>query len=175
MDSNPYSCSSTGKITYKIQEEEHCTWGKKAGRNSCWFHPVVSQAWLSSYQSCWGFRTSSGPLFRMVIEAKITHLLGYLPPPPHIFQHCGPEIKWVDGSKPLLKVSTHLVSTVYTQVCASPLKLAVIALWMSWYNFFSKQKSNWHVLWIYFYSISPLLKKGSTDKVLIGTEINEYK
>ncbi|ELK36708.1 Dedicator of cytokinesis protein 9 [Myotis davidii] len=30
-------------------------------------------------------------------------------------RHCGPEIKWVDGSKPLLKVSTHLVSTVYTQ------------------------------------------------------------
>uniref|UniRef100_A0A452VLW6 Dedicator of cytokinesis 9 n=1 Tax=Ursus maritimus TaxID=29073 RepID=A0A452VLW6_URSMA len=29
--------------------------------------------------------------------------------------HYGPEIKWVDGSKPLLKVSTHLVSTVYTQ------------------------------------------------------------
>uniref|UniRef100_A0A5G2QSS2 Dedicator of cytokinesis 9 n=1 Tax=Sus scrofa TaxID=9823 RepID=A0A5G2QSS2_PIG len=30
-------------------------------------------------------------------------------------RHHGPEIKWVDGSKPLLKVSTHLVSTVYTQ------------------------------------------------------------
>ncbi|XP_073068517.1 dedicator of cytokinesis protein 9 isoform X11 [Manis javanica] len=30
-------------------------------------------------------------------------------------RHFGPEIKWVDGSKPLLKVSTHLVSTVYTQ------------------------------------------------------------
>ncbi|EPY73001.1 dedicator of cytokinesis protein 9, partial [Camelus ferus] len=30
-------------------------------------------------------------------------------------KHYGPEIKWVDGSKPLLKVSTHLVSTVYTQ------------------------------------------------------------
>uniref|UniRef100_A0A452VLN9 Dedicator of cytokinesis 9 n=1 Tax=Ursus maritimus TaxID=29073 RepID=A0A452VLN9_URSMA len=30
-------------------------------------------------------------------------------------RHYGPEIKWVDGSKPLLKVSTHLVSTVYTQ------------------------------------------------------------
>lgn len=27
-----------------------------------------------------------------------------------------PEIKWVDGGKPLFKVSTHLVSTVYTQV-----------------------------------------------------------
>lgn len=32
------------------------------------------------------------------------------------FQHYGPEIKWVEGGKPLLKVSTHLVSTVYTQV-----------------------------------------------------------
>uniref|UniRef100_A0A8C0MZ70 Dedicator of cytokinesis 9 n=1 Tax=Canis lupus familiaris TaxID=9615 RepID=A0A8C0MZ70_CANLF len=30
-------------------------------------------------------------------------------------RHYGPEIKWVEGSKPLLKVSTHLVSTVYTQ------------------------------------------------------------
>lgn len=31
-------------------------------------------------------------------------------------QHSGPEIKWVDGGKQLLKISTHLVSTVYTQV-----------------------------------------------------------
>lgn len=31
-------------------------------------------------------------------------------------QHLGPEVKWVDGGKPLFKVSTHLVSTVYTQV-----------------------------------------------------------
>lgn len=31
-------------------------------------------------------------------------------------QHSGSEIKWVDGGKPLFKVSTHLVSTVYTQV-----------------------------------------------------------
>ncbi|XP_058247470.1 dedicator of cytokinesis protein 9 isoform X12 [Hemibagrus wyckioides] len=30
-------------------------------------------------------------------------------------QHTGPEVKWVDGGKPLFKVSTHLVSTVYTQ------------------------------------------------------------
>uniref|UniRef100_A0A8C0FS46 Dedicator of cytokinesis 9 n=1 Tax=Bubo bubo TaxID=30461 RepID=A0A8C0FS46_BUBBB len=29
--------------------------------------------------------------------------------------HSGPEIKWVDGGKQLLKISTHLVSTVYTQ------------------------------------------------------------
>ncbi|XP_074819051.1 dedicator of cytokinesis protein 9 isoform X8 [Natator depressus] len=32
-----------------------------------------------------------------------------------IGKHSGPEIKWVDGGKPLLKISTHLVSTVYTQ------------------------------------------------------------
>uniref|UniRef100_A0A8C0Y336 Dedicator of cytokinesis 9 n=1 Tax=Castor canadensis TaxID=51338 RepID=A0A8C0Y336_CASCN len=31
------------------------------------------------------------------------------------YQELGMEIKWVDGGKPLLKVSTHLVSTVYTQ------------------------------------------------------------
>uniref|UniRef100_A0A8B9W3Q2 Dedicator of cytokinesis 9 n=1 Tax=Anas zonorhyncha TaxID=75864 RepID=A0A8B9W3Q2_9AVES len=31
-------------------------------------------------------------------------------------KHSGPEIKWVDGGKQLLKISTHLVSTVYTQV-----------------------------------------------------------
>ncbi|XP_051051160.1 dedicator of cytokinesis protein 9 [Phodopus roborovskii] len=30
-------------------------------------------------------------------------------------RHYGPEIKWVEGGKPLLKVSTHLVSTVNTQ------------------------------------------------------------
>ncbi|XP_056662956.1 dedicator of cytokinesis protein 9 isoform X2 [Monodelphis domestica] len=30
-------------------------------------------------------------------------------------KHHGPELKWVDGGKPLLRVSTHLVSTVYTQ------------------------------------------------------------
>ncbi|KAM8856097.1 dedicator of cytokinesis protein 9 isoform 8-T8 [Spinachia spinachia] len=30
-------------------------------------------------------------------------------------KHSGPEVKWVDGGKPLFKVSTHLVSTVYTQ------------------------------------------------------------
>uniref|UniRef100_A0A7M4FMG4 Dedicator of cytokinesis 9 n=1 Tax=Crocodylus porosus TaxID=8502 RepID=A0A7M4FMG4_CROPO len=32
-----------------------------------------------------------------------------------IGKHSGPEIKWVDGGKPLLKICTHLVSTVYTQ------------------------------------------------------------
>ncbi|XP_063281579.1 dedicator of cytokinesis protein 9 isoform X3 [Pelobates fuscus] len=30
-------------------------------------------------------------------------------------KHSGPEIKWVDGAKPLLKITTHLVSTVYAQ------------------------------------------------------------
>ncbi|XP_077077552.1 dedicator of cytokinesis protein 9 isoform X1 [Siphateles boraxobius] len=30
-------------------------------------------------------------------------------------QHTGQEVKWVDGGRPLLKVSTQLVSTVYTQ------------------------------------------------------------
>lgn len=38
-----------------------------------------------------------------------------------ILQHLGPEVKWVDGGKPLFKVSTHLVSTVYTQVSFPPL------------------------------------------------------
>ncbi|KAM9320684.1 dedicator of cytokinesis protein 9 isoform 1-T1 [Gastrophryne carolinensis] len=32
-----------------------------------------------------------------------------------IGKHYGPEIKWVDGGKPLLKITTHLVSTVYAQ------------------------------------------------------------
>lgn len=63
----------------------------------------------------------------MLFEAKVTNLLGFFFPS-IFFQHYGPEIKWVDGSKPLLKVSTHLVSTVYTQVHAVPLKLAVTAL-----------------------------------------------
>ncbi|XP_053540065.1 dedicator of cytokinesis protein 9 isoform X5 [Ictalurus punctatus] len=30
-------------------------------------------------------------------------------------QHSGPEVKWVDGGRPLFRVSTHLVSSVYTQ------------------------------------------------------------
>ncbi|XP_048348400.1 dedicator of cytokinesis protein 9 isoform X8 [Sphaerodactylus townsendi] len=34
---------------------------------------------------------------------------------PGLGKHSGLEIKWVDGGKPLLKVSTHLVSTIYTQ------------------------------------------------------------
>ncbi|KAL7826187.1 hypothetical protein SRHO_G00339250 [Serrasalmus rhombeus] len=32
-----------------------------------------------------------------------------------VVQHSGPEVKWVDGGRPLFRVSTHLVSTVYTQ------------------------------------------------------------
>nr|XP_015218956.1 PREDICTED: dedicator of cytokinesis protein 9 isoform X8 [Lepisosteus oculatus] len=32
-----------------------------------------------------------------------------------IGKHSGPEVKWVDGGKPLFKIATHLVSTVYTQ------------------------------------------------------------
>uniref|UniRef100_A0A4W5PA70 Dedicator of cytokinesis 9 n=1 Tax=Hucho hucho TaxID=62062 RepID=A0A4W5PA70_9TELE len=38
---------------------------------------------------------------------------GYLSCQEGVSKH--PEIKWVDGGKPLFKVSTHLVSTVYTQ------------------------------------------------------------
>ncbi|XP_062853748.1 dedicator of cytokinesis protein 9 [Trichomycterus rosablanca] len=30
-------------------------------------------------------------------------------------KHSSPEVKWVDGGRPLFRVSTHLVSTVYTQ------------------------------------------------------------
>ncbi|XP_054479935.1 dedicator of cytokinesis protein 9 isoform X2 [Anoplopoma fimbria] len=40
---------------------------------------------------------------------------GYLGAQDGINKHSGSEIKWVDGGKPLFKVSTHLVSTVYTQ------------------------------------------------------------
>lgn len=43
-------------------------------------------------------------------------LLHYFTFPLVCVQHSGPEIKWVDGGKQLLKISTHLVSTVYTQV-----------------------------------------------------------
>ncbi|XP_039600530.1 dedicator of cytokinesis protein 9 isoform X5 [Polypterus senegalus] len=32
-----------------------------------------------------------------------------------ISKHSGPEIKWVDGGKPLFKIGTHFVSTIYTQ------------------------------------------------------------
>ncbi|TKS67193.1 Dedicator of cytokinesis protein 9 [Collichthys lucidus] len=40
---------------------------------------------------------------------------GYLSCHEGASKHSGPEVKWVDGGKPLFKVSTHLVSTVYTQ------------------------------------------------------------
>ncbi|KAJ8350269.1 hypothetical protein SKAU_G00253990 [Synaphobranchus kaupii] len=40
---------------------------------------------------------------------------GYLSSQEGVGKHSGPEVKWVDGSKPLFKVTTHLVSTVYTQ------------------------------------------------------------
>ncbi|KAI1899148.1 hypothetical protein AGOR_G00058550 [Albula goreensis] len=40
---------------------------------------------------------------------------GYLSAQEGVSKHSGPEVKWVDGGKPLFKVSTHLVSTVYTQ------------------------------------------------------------
>ncbi|XP_061089370.1 dedicator of cytokinesis protein 9-like isoform X1 [Conger conger] len=40
---------------------------------------------------------------------------GYLSCQEGVTKHSGPEIKWVDGGKPLFKVSTHLVSTVYAQ------------------------------------------------------------
>ncbi|XP_075905426.1 dedicator of cytokinesis protein 9 isoform X2 [Nelusetta ayraudi] len=40
---------------------------------------------------------------------------GYLSSQDGVNKHSGSEIKWVDGGKPLFKVSTHLVSTVYTQ------------------------------------------------------------
>ncbi|XP_046886677.1 dedicator of cytokinesis protein 9 isoform X2 [Hypomesus transpacificus] len=40
---------------------------------------------------------------------------GYLASQDGTVKHSGPEIRWVDGGKTLFKVSTHLVSTVYTQ------------------------------------------------------------
>ncbi|XP_058510531.1 dedicator of cytokinesis protein 9 isoform X3 [Solea solea] len=40
---------------------------------------------------------------------------GYLSSQDGVSKHSGSEIKWVDGGKPVFKVSTHLVSTVYTQ------------------------------------------------------------
>ncbi|XP_028248822.1 dedicator of cytokinesis protein 9 isoform X5 [Parambassis ranga] len=40
---------------------------------------------------------------------------GYLSSQEGVNKHSGAELKWVDGGKPLFKVSTHLVSTVYTQ------------------------------------------------------------
>ncbi|XP_072539770.1 dedicator of cytokinesis protein 9 isoform X6 [Salminus brasiliensis] len=40
---------------------------------------------------------------------------GYLSCQDGLNKHSGPEVKWVDGGRPLFRVSTHLVSTVYTQ------------------------------------------------------------
>ncbi|XP_053540067.1 dedicator of cytokinesis protein 9 isoform X7 [Ictalurus punctatus] len=40
---------------------------------------------------------------------------GYLSNHEGVNKHSGPEVKWVDGGRPLFRVSTHLVSSVYTQ------------------------------------------------------------
>ncbi|XP_053734083.1 dedicator of cytokinesis protein 9-like isoform X7 [Synchiropus splendidus] len=40
---------------------------------------------------------------------------GYLSCQEGAGKHSSPEVKWVDGGKPLFRVSTHLVSTIYTQ------------------------------------------------------------
>uniref|UniRef100_A0A672LY87 Dedicator of cytokinesis protein 9-like n=1 Tax=Sinocyclocheilus grahami TaxID=75366 RepID=A0A672LY87_SINGR len=40
---------------------------------------------------------------------------GYLSCQEGVSKQSSPEIKWVDGGRPLFKVSTHLVSTIYTQ------------------------------------------------------------
>ncbi|XP_051562167.1 dedicator of cytokinesis protein 9-like isoform X2 [Myxocyprinus asiaticus] len=40
---------------------------------------------------------------------------GYLSCQEVVSKHSCPEIKWVDGGRPLFRVSTHLVSTIYTQ------------------------------------------------------------
>ncbi|KAL2102932.1 hypothetical protein ACEWY4_002100 [Coilia grayii] len=40
---------------------------------------------------------------------------GYLSCQEGIVKHPGPDVKWVDSGKPLFRVSTHLVSTIYSQ------------------------------------------------------------
>uniref|UniRef100_A0A8C4ZYY5 Dedicator of cytokinesis 9b n=1 Tax=Gadus morhua TaxID=8049 RepID=A0A8C4ZYY5_GADMO len=40
---------------------------------------------------------------------------GYLSAQDAVAKNSGPDVKWVDGGKALFKVSTHLVSTIYTQ------------------------------------------------------------
>nr|XP_028584081.1 dedicator of cytokinesis protein 9 isoform X13 [Podarcis muralis] len=58
---------------------------------------------------------------RVVTNEQHIPVAAYLPcgylnnQEPGMIKHSGSEIKWVDGGKPLLKISTHLVSTVYTQ------------------------------------------------------------
>lgn len=43
-------------------------------------------------------------------------------------QHSGPEVKWVDGGRPVFRVSTHLVSTIYTQVSEKDVIVTVFYL-----------------------------------------------
>ncbi|TRY81520.1 hypothetical protein DNTS_003860 [Danionella cerebrum] len=40
---------------------------------------------------------------------------GYLSCQEGVSKHSSPDVKWVDGGRPLFRVSTHLVSTIYTQ------------------------------------------------------------
>ncbi|XP_067265296.1 dedicator of cytokinesis protein 9 isoform X2 [Chanodichthys erythropterus] len=58
---------------------------------------------------------------RVIVNEQQVAVAANLPPGYLSFQdnsskqHTGQEVKWVDGGRPLLKVSTQLVSTVYTQ------------------------------------------------------------
>lgn len=67
--------------------------------------------WTFSYKTTFCKGCSLANTCRFYSESSAV-TVPYLP-----LQQLGSEIKWVDGGKPLFRLSTHLVSTVYTQVC----------------------------------------------------------
>ncbi|XP_034006996.1 dedicator of cytokinesis protein 9 isoform X12 [Trematomus bernacchii] len=71
--------------------------------------PAVGSAWLPL------LRDGRVIMNEQLLPVAANVPAGYLGSQDGINKHSGSEIKWVDGGKPLFKVSTHLVSTVYTQ------------------------------------------------------------
>ena len=65
-----------------------------------------------SVEGIWGTRLFCKQKFISLKRTTIM-LVHYLPPD---LQPTGPDIKWVDGHKPLFRVTTKLDSTIYTEV-----------------------------------------------------------
>uniref|UniRef100_A0A8B9W355 Dedicator of cytokinesis 9 n=1 Tax=Anas zonorhyncha TaxID=75864 RepID=A0A8B9W355_9AVES len=78
-------------------------------------------------------------------------------------KHSGPEIKWVDGGKQLLKISTHLVSTVYTQVSY---KTNAIRLSFRNNNIFFSLQYSWFFFEVLIKSMAQYLIENSKVKLL---------
>lgn len=131
----PKDCSvcihCSGELrTYNISEVLFGLWPVEMIpiRMAPWYHIGLPHQYcqmycifyLASLESCkvngsgWQINTSC-----------ITCLFSFLQLPHSFLQHGGSDMKWVDGGKPLFKVSTFVVSTVNTQVSALSWDLSI--------------------------------------------------